>query len=56
MTDLKALTSEIEIIAREAGNFIRNEVARFDISRAEVKGLNNFVSYVDKSAEQMIVK
>jgi myo-inositol-1(or 4)-monophosphatase len=56
MTDLKALTAEIENTAREAGNIIRNEVAKFDISKAEVKGLNNFVSYVDKSAEQMIVK
>src|SRR5512133_2278125 len=55
MTDLKALTTEIEIIAREAGSFIRNEVNKFDISKAEVKGLNNFVSYVDKSAEQIIV-
>lgn len=56
MTDLKTLTAEIEKTAREAGNFIRNEVSRFDISRAEVKGLNNFVSYVDKSAEELIVK
>jgi myo-inositol-1(or 4)-monophosphatase len=55
MTDLKLLTSEVEKTAREAGEFIRNEVARFDISRAEVKGLNNFVSYVDKSSEELIV-
>ena len=55
MTDLKLLTSEVEKTAREAGEFIRNEVTRFDISRAEVKGLNNFVSYVDKSAEEIIV-
>jgi len=55
MTDLKSLTTEMEIIAREAGDFIRNEVTKFDITRAEVKGLNNFVSYVDKSAEQIIV-
>lgn len=55
MTDLKHITSELEKIAMEAGNFIRNEVSGFDISRAEVKGLNNFVSYVDKSAEEIIV-
>lgn len=55
MIDLKATTAGIENIAREAGIFIRNEVTKFDISRAEVKGLNNFVSYVDKSAEQIIV-
>ncbi|HEX2969537.1 MAG TPA: inositol monophosphatase family protein [Bacteroidales bacterium] len=56
MTDLKVITGEIEKIAREAGNFIKNEVTRFDISKAEVKGLNNFVSYVDKNAEKLIVK
>lgn len=56
MTELKSLTEELEKIAREAGNFIRNEVNRFDIRRVEVKGLNNFVSYVDKSAEEIIVK
>ncbi len=56
MKDLKSLASEMENIAREAGSFIRSEVTKFDISKAEVKGLNNFVSYVDKSAEELIVK
>lgn len=56
MTDLKSVSEELEKIAREAGSFIRNEVKKFDISKAEVKGLNNFVSYVDKSAEEIIVK
>lgn len=55
MADLRHITEEIEKTAREAGSFIRNEVTNFDISRAEVKGLNNFVSYVDKSAEEIIV-
>ncbi|HLP74513.1 MAG TPA: inositol monophosphatase family protein [Bacteroidales bacterium] len=55
MTDLKKLTSEIEAIAREAGSFISKEALSFDIGRAEVKGLNNFVSYVDKGAEKIIV-
>ncbi|HLN56411.1 MAG TPA: inositol monophosphatase family protein [Bacteroidales bacterium] len=56
MTDLRKITSEIEVIAREAGDFIRKEAVNFDIGRAEVKGLNNFVSYVDKGAEEFIVK
>lgn len=56
MTDLKSISEELEKIAREAGGFIRNEVKNFDISKAEVKGLNNFVSYVDKSAEEIVVK
>lgn len=56
MTDLKSISAELEVIAREAGSFIRSEVKNFDISKAEVKGLNNFVSYVDKSAEEIVVK
>lgn len=55
MTDLKSISAELEKTAREAGSFIRREVKNFDISKAEVKGLNNFVSYVDKSAEEIIV-
>lgn len=55
MIDLKEITGQIEMIAREAGNFIRNEASRFDINNKEVKGLNNFVSYVDKRSEELIV-
>jgi myo-inositol-1(or 4)-monophosphatase len=54
--NLKELTKEMEIVAREAGNFIKNEAGNFDISQKETKGLNNFVSYVDKGSEEIIVK
>lgn len=55
MTDLKEIARSIEEIAREAGNFIKNEALTFDIKDAESKGVNNFVSYVDKGAEKIIV-
>lgn len=42
-------------IGREAGAFIRKERQNFDLSRVELKGLNDMVSYVDKLAEQIIV-
>jgi myo-inositol-1(or 4)-monophosphatase len=42
-------------IAKNAGAFIRNEGAKFSYEQVEIKGLNDLVSYVDKSAEQMIV-
>ena len=42
-------------IARAAGQFIRQEAARFSADRVEVKGLHNFVSYVDKASETQIV-
>jgi len=56
MTDLKELIRNIEIAARETGEFIRNEADNFDIGLSETKGLNNFVSYVDKKAEEMLVE
>lgn len=54
--NLKDICSETEKIAREAGAFIRKEAVDFDISKAETKGLNNFVSYVDKGSEVLIVE
>jgi myo-inositol-1(or 4)-monophosphatase len=54
--DLKYLSKEIEAAAREAGEFIRNEARHFDRKRAEKKGLNDFVSYVDKGAEKLLVE
>jgi myo-inositol-1(or 4)-monophosphatase len=56
MTDLKNICSEIEKAAHEAGEFIRHESERFEISMTETKGLNNFVSYVDKGSEKMLVE
>lgn len=56
MIDLKNICQEIEKAAHEAGEFIRKESERFDISMTETKGLNNFVSYVDKGSEKMLVE
>jgi len=56
MIDLK----NISLGMREAGiagrEFIRKEAANFDISRTEKKGLNDFVSYVDKGSEEILVR
>jgi myo-inositol-1(or 4)-monophosphatase len=56
MTDLKKITIEIEKAARETGEFILRESKVFDIKRTEKKGFNDFVSYVDKGAEKMLVE
>ena len=56
MTDLKALCVEIENAARQAAEFILRESEVFDINKAESKGLNNFVSYVDKQSEKMLIE
>ncbi len=52
----KDICREIESAAGEAGAFIRKESEGFDINRAERKGLNDFVSYVDKGSEQLLVE
>lgn len=44
----------IEVV-KDTGAFIRTEAKQFSTSRIEVKGLHNFVSYVDKNAEEMLV-
>ncbi|MBN2665816.1 MAG: inositol monophosphatase [Bacteroidales bacterium] len=56
MTNLKALCGEIEIAARQAGEFILKESATFDARNTEIKGLNNFVTYVDKGSEKMLIE
>ncbi|HEY4327675.1 MAG TPA: inositol monophosphatase family protein [Mucilaginibacter sp.] len=42
-------------IAKEAGSFIREQRKTFSPDRIEIKGLNDLVSYVDKTAEELIV-
>jgi len=53
--ELKQLTGNIIEIANEAGEFIRQQRKTFSPDKIEFKGLNDLVSYVDKTAEQMIV-
>ena len=54
--NLKVLTDHVATLAREVGSFIREEDKHFDQQHIEFKGLNDLVSYVDKTAEQKIVK
>jgi myo-inositol-1(or 4)-monophosphatase len=56
MMNHKDICAEIEKAAKEAGAFIKREAEVFDINRAEKKGLNDFVSYVDKGAEKLLVE
>lgn len=42
-------------LARETGQFIRNEAAGFSLSKVEFKGKSDLVSYVDKETEKKLV-
>ena len=56
MIDFEQICKQVCEIARQAGEYIRKEAADFSAKSVEVKGLHNFVSYVDKGAEKMIVE
>ena len=56
MIDLKNICREIEKAAQETGAFILKESEGFDLTRTEKKGFNDFVSYVDKGSEKMLVE
>jgi myo-inositol-1(or 4)-monophosphatase len=52
--DLKEITRNVEMVAREAAQFIRGERERFSMDKVELKGFNNFVSFVDTMAEKLL--
>lgn len=52
---LEALTQDICAIARKAGEYIREERRKFSLERVERKHAHDYVSYVDKGSEELIV-
>lgn len=54
--ELQVLTDKVCVIAKKAGAFIRQEALQFSADKIEYKGLHDMVSYVDKTAEEMIVR
>ena len=51
----KLILNAIEIV-REAGFFLKNEISKVKISDIETKNIHDFVTYVDKTSEQILVK
>lgn len=52
---LDQITNKVIEISREVGGFIREQRKTFSPDQIEIKGLNDLVSYVDKTAEEKIV-
>ena len=50
--NLQNITNQVTEIAKQAGDFIRQQRKTFTPDKIEFKGLNDLVSYVDKTAEQ----
>lgn len=53
--NLEKLCQDVVALAKQAGTFIKTEAGKFNADRIEFKGLNDMVSYVDKTSEEMIV-
>lgn len=51
-----AFHAQLEGLILTVGDFIRREAKAFTVDKIEYKGINNMVSYVDKTAEDMLVK
>jgi myo-inositol-1(or 4)-monophosphatase len=56
MENLEQITRLVCQVAREAGSYIKKERANFSLDKVERKHAHDYVSYVDKGSEQMIVK
>lgn len=55
MMDLQGVLEEVKQLAVEVGTFISKQRETFDLSRVESKHSHDYVSYVDKESERMIV-
>ncbi|MCH5175162.1 MAG: inositol monophosphatase [Prevotellaceae bacterium] len=53
--DLQHVLSEVKKLAIEAGEFIADQRKSFDLNKVESKQSHDYVSYVDKGCEQLIV-
>jgi myo-inositol-1(or 4)-monophosphatase len=53
---LQKLTNDVCTLCRKSGKYILDEVTKIRLSDIEIKSPNNFVTYVDKTSEQMLVE
>lgn len=53
--DLNHICEHVTSICREVGKFISHEQSRLGVQNIEEKGHNDFVTYVDKAAETLLV-
>lgn len=56
INNLRTLCSEVCLIAKTTGEFIRREVNQLHQNQVETKSIHNFVTYVDKAAEEQLVE
>jgi myo-inositol-1(or 4)-monophosphatase len=54
--DLKKITSQVCALSNETADFLLEEVGKLRTSDIEVKGLHNYVTYVDKASEARLME
>jgi myo-inositol-1(or 4)-monophosphatase len=54
--DLKKITAGVCGLVVRTGNFLKEEIGKLKESDVELKSVNNYVTYVDKAAERMLVE
>lgn len=54
--ELQQICDSVKLVAKQAGQFILNERKTFHPESIEYKGKNDLVSYVDKTAEKLIIE
>lgn len=53
---MQKLCQDVCKLTKQVGMFIKNERLKFSTESVEIKGKNDFVSYVDKTSEQKLVE
>ncbi len=53
--NLEKITMDVCKLAKDTGSFIDSEASRFSRTDIELKDRNNFVTYVDKESEKMLI-
>lgn len=54
--DLEQLTYQVCEVARESGDFLKQEITKLKTTDIQSKGLHNYVTYVDRESERRIVE
>ena len=56
MSNYQQITEELTLLTQSVANYIATQALTFSSDKIEHKGLNDLVSYVDKTAEMQLVK
>ena len=56
ITGLESICNQVKDLTNEVGGFIRKESKGFSAGNIETKGIHDYVTYVDKGAEEKLIK